>query len=250
VPAPADASESGSASGQWFATTHWSVVVLAGQQQSAGSADALELLCRRYWPPVYAFVRRRGHGLADAQDLTQEFFARLLGRNFVQTADASKGKFRTFLLTAVNRFLINDRERAQAQKRGGCHAHFSLDDVRAEDGFRVEPADDATPETIYERRWAETVLEAVLTRLRQEYENAGEHERFEILKPFLTHEKQPKAGAQLAAQLGISESSAYSAVHRLRKRYGELLREEIAQTVTRPEEIEEELRYLVQVLSR
>jgi len=212
--------------------------------------EALEVLCRQYWRPVYAFIRRRGHGPDDAQDLTQEFFARLLEKNFVKSADASKGRFRTFLLTAVSRFLINDRERAQAQKRGGGRALFSLDDARAEDGFRVEPADDATPETIYERRWAETVLEAVLARLRQEYEKVGEHERFEILKPFLAHEKQPKAGAQLAAQLKITESAAYSAVHRLRKRYGELLREEIAQTVNRPEEVEEELRYLVRVLSR
>jgi len=238
------------ANAQWFTTTHWSVVLSAGQRESARSAEALEVLCRQYWPPVYAFVRRRGHGSADAQDLTQEFFARLLEKNYVESADASKGKFRTFLLTAVNRFLINDRERARTQKRGGGHAHFSLDDVRAEDGLRVEPADDATPETIYERRWAETVLELVLARLRQEYDNAGENKRFEIPKPFLAGEKQTKAGAQLAAQLKITESAAYSAVHRLRKRYGELLREEIAQTVNRPEEIEEELRYLVRVLSR
>src|SRR5437667_1925465 len=165
----------GSVSGQWFATTHWSVVVAAGQRESLHSVEALEVLCRQYWRPVYAFIRRRGHGPDDAQDLTQEFFARLLEKNFVKSADASKGRFRTFLLTAVSRFLINDRERAQAQKRGGGRALFSLDDARAEDGFRVEPADDATPETIYERRWAETVLEAVLARLRQEYEKVGEH---------------------------------------------------------------------------
>jgi RNA polymerase sigma-70 factor (ECF subfamily) len=232
-----------------FATTHWSVVVAAGQRDSARSAEALEVLCRQYWPPVYAFIRRRGHGPDDAQDLTQEFFSRLLERNYVESADAAKGRFRTFLLTAVTRFLVNERERAQAQKRGGSRVHFSLDDLTPEEGVRNEPAEIATPETIYERRWAETVLEAVLARLRQEYESAGERERFEILKPFLAGEKQPKAGTQLVAQLGITESSAYSAVHRLRKRYGELLREEIAHTVNRPEEIEEELRYLVRVLS-
>ncbi len=232
-----------------FSTTHWSVVLAAGQRESVRSAEALEFLCRQYWPPVYAFIRRRGHQPDDAQDLTQEFFARLLEKNFVASADAAKGRFRTFLLTAVTRFLVNEKERAQAQKRGGGHAHFSLDDVRGEDGLRFEPADGATPETIYERRWAETVLEAVLARLRQEYETAGERERFEILKPFLAGERHPKTGAQLAAQLGITESSAYSAVHRLRKRYGELLREEIAHTVNRLEEVESELRYLAQVLS-
>jgi RNA polymerase sigma-70 factor (ECF subfamily) len=234
---------------QWFTTTHWSVVLTAGQRDSARSAEALEILCRQYWPPVYAFIRRRGHGPDDAQDLTQEFFARLLEKNYVEAADTAKGRFRTFLLTAVTRFLINEQERAQAQKRGGGRVHFSLEDLHAEDRLHNEPADVATPETIYERRWAETLLETVLTRLRQEYESAGERERFEILKPFLAGEKQPRAGAQLAAQLGITESSAYSAVHRLRRRYGELLREEIAHTVNRPEEIEEELRYLVRVLS-
>ena len=205
---PAERPNPGSATGQWFTTTHWSVVVLAGQQHSAGSADALEVLCRQYWPPVYAFIRRRGHQPDDAQDLTQEFFARLLEKNYVESADAAKGRFRTFLLTAVTRFLVNAKERTQAQKRGGGRAHFSLDVRDAEDRSGLEPAVETTPETIYERRWAETVLEAVLARLRQEYEKASENKRFEILKPFLAHEKQPKAGAQLAAQLGITESAA------------------------------------------
>jgi RNA polymerase sigma factor (sigma-70 family) len=250
MPPSRDASDRDSAAAQWFTTTHWSVVLLAGQSQSTGSFDALDLLCRRYWPPIYAFIRRRGHGPDDAKDLTQEFFARLLEKNYVESADASKGRFRTFLLTAVTRFLINERERAHTQKRGGGQIHFSLDDLNGENRFHDEPADAATPETIYERRWTETMLQRVLSQLRLDYESAGEQERFEILKPFLTGGQKGSAGAMIATQLQMTESAAYSAIHRLRKRYGELLREEIAQTVNRPEEIEEELRYLAAVLSR
>jgi RNA polymerase sigma-70 factor (ECF subfamily) len=234
---------------QWFATTHWTTVLAARDEQSPQAAEALEKLCRRYWPPVYAFIRRRGHGPDDAQDLTQEFFARLLEKNYLGAADASKGKFRTLLLTAVSRFLVNERERTLAQKRGGGAVHFSLEADDAEDGYRVQPADPATPETIYERRWAETVLETVLSRLRHEFEAAGQRERFEALKPFLAAEKQASSGADLAAWLGLTESAVYSAVHRLRQRYGELLREEIAHTVASPDEIEDELRCLVRALS-
>jgi len=237
------------ASAQWFATTHWTTVLAARDQQSPRAAEALDKLCRRYWPPVYAFIRRRGHGPDDAQDLTQEFFARLLEKNYLEAADAAKGRFRTLLLTAVTRFLVNERERMQAQKRGGGAVHLSLEAEAAEDGYRVEPADPVTPETIFERRWAETVLETVLARLRQEFEAAGQQERFEVLKPFLAAEKQGPSGAEVAARLGLSESAVYSAVHRLRQRYGELLREEIAHTVASPEEIDDELRYLVRVLS-
>jgi RNA polymerase sigma-70 factor (ECF subfamily) len=217
---------------------------------SAGSFEALEILCRRYWSPIYAFIQRRGFSPVDAQDLTQEFFARLLEKNSIQAADSSKGKFRTFLLTALTRFLINEGERGQAQKRGGGCVHLSLDDFDAEDRRRLEPAANETPVTIYERRWAEALLESVLSRLREEYESAGDRERFDILKPFLVAEKQASSGAEIGALLGLTESAVYSAVHRLRKRYGELLQEEIAHTVNSANEIEAELRYLVQVLSR
>jgi RNA polymerase sigma factor (sigma-70 family) len=235
---------------QCFSTTHWSVVVLAGQKQSVESADALELLCRRYWPPVYAFIRRRGYQASDAQDLTQEFFTRWLRKDCVQSADATKGKFRTFVLTAVTRLLANEHERAKALKRGARCVHYSLDDPDAEGPGQLETSIGATPETIFERTWAEAVLREVLGQLRQEYENCGEQERFEALKPFLIAEKQKQAGATAAAQLGVTESAVYSAVHRLRKRYGEILREEVDPTVGSPGEIEEELRYLVRVLSR
>lgn len=235
--------------GQWFATTHWGTVMAARDEGSPHGAEALETLCRRYWPPIYAFIRRRGHGPDDAQDLTQEFFARLLEKKYLEAANSSKGRFRTLLLTAVSRFLINERERAQAQKRGGGAIHFSIEAYAAEDDYCVELADPATPETIYERRWAEAVLVAVLARLRQENEAVGGQVRFDVLKPFLATEKQPPSTAEAGARLGISETAVYSAVHRLRQRYGELLREEIAHTVARPEEIEEELRYLVRALS-
>jgi len=234
---------------EWFVTTRWSVVLAAGQRNAAGSVEALEFLCRRYWPPIYAFIQRRGFAPADAQDLTQEFFARLLEKNSIEAADAAKGKFRTFLLTALTRFLVNEWERGQAQKRGGGCIHLSLD-FEAEDRHRFEPAAAATPETIYEQRWAGALLEAVLSRLREEYESAGDRERFDILKVFLISEEQVPSGTEVAARLGLTESAAYSAVHRLRKRYGEILREEIAHTVNNADEIEDELRFLVQVLSR
>ncbi len=234
----------------WFTTTHWSVVLAARDTQSPRCDEALDRLCRQYWPPVYAFIRRRGHGPDDAQDLTQGFFARLLEKNYLQAADAARGKFRTLLLTAVTRFLINERDRRLAQKRGGGAVHLPLEVNHAEEGYRVEPADPATPETIYERRYAETLLEAVLGRLRGEFAANDQRDRFEVLKPFLAAERHPLSGADVAARLGLSETAAYSAIHRLRRRYGELLREEVAHTVARPEEIDDELRHLAQVLSR
>jgi RNA polymerase sigma-70 factor (ECF subfamily) len=249
VPSHPEQSSLFSGNRQWFTTTHWSVVLAAREGSAQGAQEALESLCRGYWPPIYAFIRRRGHGPDDALDLTQEFFARLLEKHYLEAADPSTGRFRTLLLTAVSRFLANERERALALKRGGGAVHLPLE-ADAEDGYRIEPADPATPETIYERRWAETVLEAVLGRLRQEFESAGQRARFEELKPFLVTEKQSGSSAEVAARLGITESSLYSAIHRLRRRYGELLREEVAHTVAAPDEVEEELRYLAQVLGR
>jgi len=233
-----------------FATTRWSVVLAARDGESPLAAAALEQLCRRYWPPVYAFIRRRGHGAYDAQDLTQEFFARLLQKRYLDAADPAKGKFRTLLLTAVSRFLINEQERARAGKRGGGAAHFSLDAEEAEDGYREEPSDPATPETVYERRWAETVVATVLERLREELAAGNQGERFEALKPLLAPGAEAPSGAEVATRLGVKESAVYSAVHRLRKRFGELLREEIAQTVRGPEEIEDELRHLMSALGK
>ena len=188
---PIDPAEEGHSSNPraWFTTTHWSVVLMARDEQSPQAAEALEKLCRHYWRPIYAFIRRRGNRPDDARDLTQAFFARLLEKHYLDMADATKGKFRTLLLTTVNRFLVNEWERTQTQKRGGGAVHLSLDADVAEDGYRVDPADPATPDTIYERRWAETLLETVLARLRQEFEDDNQQERFELLKPYLAMEK-------------------------------------------------------------
>lgn len=232
-----------------FGTTHWSLVLAARDEDSPNGAEALEQLCRRYWSPVYVFIRRRGHGPDDAQDLTQEFFARLIEKRYLDAADATKGRFRTFLLTVVSRFLVNQNERNRTAKRGGGAVHFSLDLELAEDGREVGPSASATPETVYERRWAETVVGTVLGRLRRELEEGGQGERFEALKPFLTAETATPSAAVIAAQLGLTEPAVYSAVHRLRRRFAELLRAEIAQTVRDPEEIEDELRYLIRALS-
>ncbi len=234
--------------GEWFATTHWSVVIAAGDPASPRTAEALQQLCRRYWPPIYTFIRRRGHRPDAAQDLTQEFFARFLESGSLASADAAKGKFRTLLLTAVTRFLVDEWQRARAQKRGGGVAAVSLEAMACEERTRFEPSVTATPEKMFERRWAEALLETVLGRLREEFTLAGQADRFELLKPCLVSEK-PLAGVEIAERLGLSVGSVYSAVHRLRQRYGELLREEIAQTVAAPGEIEEELRYLLRVLS-
>ncbi len=233
---------------EWFATTHWSVVIAAADGDSPQATEALQRLCQRYWPPIYTFIRRRGHGPDEAEDLTQEFFACFLERDGFSSANAAKGKLRTLLLTAVSRFLINEWERARTQKRGGGRTPVSLDELASRERARFEVAEHATPEKMFERRWAEALLETVLERLRGESERLGQLERFEFLKPALVSEKSYSA-AELAARLGVAESSAYSAVHRLRQRYRELLRDEIAQTVSGPGEIEEELRCLLRVLS-
>lgn len=232
-----------------FATTHWSVVVAARDSASPEAGQALEELCRKYWPPIYGFIRSRGHSTEDAQDLSQEFFARLIAKDYLRAADATKGKFRTLLLTAVTRFLINDWERSQTQKRGGKTVHLSIEECLAEEACWSEPADTTTPERIFQRCWAETLLRTVLARLREEVTGTASADRFEILKPFLTGDQDLPSATELAAKLGVTKSTIYSLVHRLRQRYGQLLREEIAQTVNSPEEIQDELRHLLTALS-
>lgn len=225
-----------------FASTHWSVVLLAGQEHSTQSAAALEQLCRAYWYPLYAFVRREGHGPEAAADLTQEFFSRLLANNGLVAVDRSKGKYRTFLLASMKHLLANEWNRAQTQKRGGGFAHFSLDAAAAEDRYRLDPADELTPERIFERRWAETVIDSVTRRLQGEFAAADLSERFEALKIFLMADDDPPSYAEAARRLSMSEGAVRTAIYRLRQRYGELFREEIAQTVSGPQEMEEEIR--------
>ncbi|MEK7685479.1 MAG: sigma-70 family RNA polymerase sigma factor [Verrucomicrobiota bacterium] len=231
-----------------FTTTHWSVVLAAGQPDSPQAQAALETLCRTYWYPLYAYVRRRGHGPEDAQDLTQEFFAQLLRKNYPARAERAKGRFRTFLLHALSQFLVDQRERATALKRGGGQIVISLDAEAPEDRYRLEPPDELTPEKLFERRWAQTILDQALARLRAEFLAAGNSETYEVLQAFEPGDQSPLSYAEAAERLGVSESAVKSMIHRLRQRHRELVREEIARTVPTVAEIDEELRHLVAVL--
>lgn len=231
-----------------FATTHWSVVLSAGAPDFAGQAEALEKLCRTYWYPLYAYVRRRGHGPEDAQDLTQEFFARLLKKNYPAQADRAKGKFRSFLLLTLNHFLADEFDRANSRKRGGGQVFVSLDQTAAEGRYCREPADDLSPEKLFERRWAQSILENAVKRLREEYAAENQTQACAVLQAFEPGEQATLSYEEAAARLGISESALKSKVHRLRRRHRELVREEIAQTVCTPAEIDEELRHLLAAL--
>lgn len=237
------------ASNAWFLTTHWSVVLSARDADAPGCEVALETLCRTYWYPLYAYVRRQGKSPADAQDLTQEFFARLLQKDYLQSVAPEKGKFRSFLLVLLKRFIINEWERSHRQKRGGGCPHLSLAGGAAETRYCAEPADVTTADKLYDRRWALTLLDRVLARVREEFAAAGKAALFETLKPYLMAEKGGIAYAQAAATLGMSEGALKVAVHRLRARYRELFREEVSNTVATPEEVEEEIRHLLAALS-
>ena len=231
-----------------FATTHWSVVLKAVQGESQHAAQALERLCLTYWYPLYAYVRRKGYDAHDAQDLTQEFFARLLARNYLNVADRNKGKFRSFLLGSLEHFLAREWTKARAQKRGGGQAIFSINEMDPESRYIIEPAHGLTPEKIFDRRWATTLLEQAMSRLRQESVANHKTDLFAKVECLLSGEKGEASYAEIAVALNMSEGAIKVAVHRLRQRYGELVRDEIAQTVNTPEAVDEELRYLFAVL--
>ncbi len=233
-----------------FADTHWSVVLEAKAEGSSQAAEATEKLCRTYWRPLYAYIRRQGHTPEEAEDLTQEFFARLLAKDYLQHLRHQEGKFRSFLLTFVKRFLSDERDKAGAQKRGGGKSFISLDDTSAEETYLNEPRNDLSPDQIFDRRWAQTVMERALTRLREEYVAGGKEALFEQLKDIQPGEHGESSYAAIGARLGLAEGTVKSAVHRLRQRHRELLRKEIARTVARPEEIDDEIRNLLVVLSR
>jgi len=232
-----------------FASTHWSVVMRAGAATATDSFAALDRLCRQYWQPLYYFVRRRGYNEPDAQDLSQGFFARILEKGLLGAADRERGRFRTFLLRALENFLANEWDRANCQKRGGGRQIFSLDEsAHAEAGYQMLPTDTNTPDQLYDRRWAQAVLGAVLRRLRGEYSDQNGTARFDVLKEFVFSDRGETSYADAAARIGLSESATKSAIYRFRQRYGELLADEIARTVARPEDVDQEISYLLEVL--
>jgi RNA polymerase sigma-70 factor (ECF subfamily) len=245
----------GSTGPRHFATTRWSIVLAAGggaggrttpAADAPEARDALAWLCRTYWYPLYAFVRSRGYGPEESQDLTQGFFARLLEKNVLRAADPGRGRFRSFLLASLKHFVANEWDRARAAKRGGGEPVLSIEiDVQdAERRYGREPADVLTPERVFERNWALTLLDTVLSDLQSQYHRDGNGELFDRLKGFLTGDAGGASHAEIASAAGMTEGAVQVAVHRLRKRYRDLLREHIGQTVASPDEVEEEIRDL------
>jgi len=233
--------------GAAFRTTHWSIV-LEAQGESPTAQQALEKLCRTYWRPIYSFVRRQGAGAEDAEDVTQGFFALLLERKDLNTVRKEKGRLRSYLLTSVKNFLADEGRRALAVKRGKGQRLIPLDDIRESELVDVERSDKLTADQIYERRWAFTVLEQVMTRLRDEYRSAGNVRFFDQMKKMLMDEPGRLSQAQVASEFDMTENAVKQAFYRFRQRYQALLREEIAHTVATPSDIEDELRYLITVV--
>ena len=233
----------------WFATTHWSAVLAAGQGEFAQASEALEKLCRIYWQPLYVYARRRGYSLEEAQDLTQSFFAHFLEKKSFSVADPARGRFRTFLLKSLQHFLIDDWKRAHRLKRGGGQVEIPWDIHPAEDHYAAELVETMTPERAYEERWAMTLLEQVLCLLREDYAKAGKTRLFEALRDFLWGIEDSAPYAQIAERLGMTEGAVRVAVHRLREHYRQRLRAEVAHTVSNPNEVDDELRYLIRVIS-
>ncbi len=245
---PADAP--GAMAQPLFATTHWSVVLAAADQEKPEAAAALEKLCRTYWYPLYVDIRRHGHSPEDSRDLTQEFFFRLLERNSFAAADRGKGRFRSFLLGALKHFLADEHDKAAAQKRGGGKTIISWEDAGAEKRFGTEPVDELSPDKLFDRRWALTVLDQATAHLRARYEAESSLQLFDALSCYLTREIAAPSYAETAARLGLSEKAVASAIFRLRRCYHSLVREEVAQTVSDPQELEDEICYLMNVFSR
>jgi len=233
--------------GAVFATTRWTLVFDAGTGGDAVQRDALAGLCQAYWPPVYAYLRRFGAGPADAQDLTQEFFSRLLAREFFARAERERGRFRTFLLCSLKNFLHDEHLRAHAQKRGGGKV-VSLDELLAEQSYQAEPVETATAETLFERKWALTLLEGVLAKLEAEFNQAARPGLFAELRQRLWGGTRGEPAHELATRFGLTESAVHVMMHRLRARFRELLRAEIAELVHSPAEIDDEIAHLIRVL--
>jgi DNA-directed RNA polymerase specialized sigma24 family protein len=237
------------ASGREFSSTHWSVVLRASDSRSPEFLESLEELCRAYWYPLYAFVRRSGYAPEESRDLTQEFFARLLEKKWLTAADPARGRFRTFLLAALKHFLTNEWHRSNSLKRGGGREVLALDTLEAEDEFALESSDGAAPDKLFDRNWAVTLIGRAQDRLRDEMKAAGEGERFEALEPTLAGERIADGYQALATRFGVSETGIKSMVSRLRGRFRALLCEEIAQTLSVADDVETELRHLLSALS-
>jgi len=242
---PGQPTPDGAAPRDYFATTHWTAVLAAGRRKSPQADQALEGLCRTYWYPLYAYVRRQGHAHEDAEDLAQAFFARLLEKNYLEGLSSEKGKFRAFLLASLKHFLANEWDKSQRQKRGGGITPISLDWQDADTRYQIEPADRLSPDRLYDRAGAVTVLERVITRLANECATDGKTGLFNQLRPFLMADLEAIPYAQAAAALAMTESAVRVAVHRLRRRYRELLREEISQTLSDPAQAAEEIKTLL-----
>ncbi len=233
---------------EWFRTTHWSVVLRARNDPSSKAREALAALCQLYWPPIYAYLRRTGHAPSDAEDLTQGFFVHLFEQDFLGHLQHQNGKFRSFLLVFLKNFLSDVRDKACSQKRGGGQTLISLDELEAEERHALEPSDSLTPEQVFERRWAHRLMERAVARLRAEYAAAGKEALFDELKDLHPGERGARSYVEIGALFGLSETAIKSAVHRLRLRHRDILRSEIANTISGPEEVEDEIRYLIQVL--
>ena len=232
-----------------FTTTHWSVVLAAGNQSSPDYTRALSTLCRTYWYPLYAYLRRQGFDRHQAEDYTQSFFAGLLERHSIGKADPEQGKFRSFLLASLTHFLADEWDRSQAQKRGGERKVLSLDIEDGETRYTREPADNLSPEKLFKRYWALMVLRQAMVRLKTEFATANKQHLFDNLKIYLTAQLDSISYRDAAAKLDMTEGAVRVAVHRLRQRYGELVRQEIAQTVTSPDQVDEEIHELFAALS-
>jgi RNA polymerase sigma factor (sigma-70 family) len=232
-----------------FASTHWSLIVAARGHDSPRSREALAALCATYWYPLYAYARRWGHTIEQAQDLTQDFFACLLEKDFLTRVDRERGRFRAFLLTSFKYFLTNEHQRARAQKRGGGRPLVSIDTQDAEERYRLEPTHSLTPERLFERRWALTLLDQVLESLAREYQRSGKAALYDRLKPVLTGDPASTHYAAIAQELGMTEAAVKKASQRLRARYRELLCEQIALTLENPADVEEEIRELFLALA-
>jgi RNA polymerase sigma-70 factor (ECF subfamily) len=233
-----------------FAATHWSVVLAARAGEDTQATLALETLCRAYWFPLYAYVRRLGNSPEDSQDLTQGFFARLIEKDYLSAVHPAKGRFRSFLLTALKRYVADEYDKASAGKRGSGRPLISLDGPNVEDRYRLDPGVELTPERLFDRRWAITLLERSRARLKDEYVAAGKGDLFERLKSFYHQDEAAIAYAEAAAQMSLPENTVKSHVRRLRGRYRQIVREEIAQTVSDEAEVDDEIRYLLEVISR